>query len=138
MAMWRQLIPKLSTLGLAKQVHAQVLARYCELLVLWVDCVAFTRKNGRSYAVRADPTNGVDSEGKRKEKPGRILGFRKFPEVDMMIKVHKELLIIEREFGGTPAAETRVKIEIERAAKGDVGDIKSRFFAPPQSRNAAS
>lgn len=121
---WDQLVPMLSKTGLARKIDGCALGRYCVSLIMWHDAVDFTRKNGTTYAVRAESTY---AEGK--EVPGRVLGFREFPQAAQVRKLSQQLLLIEREFGLTPAARTRIQIEADKKAGNDVNELKRQFFA---------
>lgn len=119
---WDSLVPRLSRIGLARSVDDGALARYCELFVLWHAAVKSVQSGGTKYAVRGEP---------RGEKPGRVLGFRTNPDVGIVSRLHRDLLAIEREFGLTPAARTRIRTEADMAAKGDPHALRSNFFATP-------
>lgn len=117
---WDQVVPKLTRIGLARSVDGEVLARYCQLIVMWRDSTQFIEKNGRSYPVRADSDNP--------KKPGKIIRFAAFPEVGLVMRLSRELLAIEREFGLTPSARSRIQVAAEKASQGDVNDLKAKFF----------
>lgn len=121
-AVWQQIVPKLARIGLARVIDGEALGRYCSLVVMWRDCDAFIAKNGRSFAVRADPKEG---------KPGRILRFEAFPETMLMLRCARELIAIEDRFGLNPAARSRIQVEAEKTAKGDLGELKRRFLISP-------
>lgn len=117
---WKQVVPRLARIGLARSIDGIPLGRYCVMIVSWTDAVNFVRKNGTTYAVRAP------DEGK---KPGRILAVREFPQVGEARKLNQALITIEREFGLTPAARTRINVQLEAKSKGDVNELKQAFFA---------
>ncbi|QQS08686.1 MAG: phage terminase small subunit P27 family [Phycisphaerales bacterium] len=117
---WDQVVPKLTRIGLARSVDGEALARYCQMIVLWRDATAFIEKNGRSYPVRADSGNP--------KKPGKIIRFSAFPEISMVLRLSRDLLAIEREFGLTPSARSRIQVAAEKASQGDVNELKAKFF----------
>lgn len=119
---WRHLVPRLSAIGLARSLDEYALGRYCQLLVMWVEVSAFLKKNGPTYPVRADPVNG---------RPGRVIGVRPWPQQSMVPRLNRELMAIEREFGMTPAARSRITTGAEKTAKGDVGELRKKFLATP-------
>ena len=97
---------------LARQLHsqhvavaidAQALARYCDLLVDYWKAAEFVAKHGAVYPVRGKA--GKDGE------PGQVLGFRPYPQAALKLALAGELLRLEREFGLTPSARTRVVAE---------------------------
>lgn len=121
---WDQLVPRLVKVGLARSIDGFALGRYCELYARWWEAAQFIGKYKTRYPVRAEPK--VDSKGNFKE--GRILCWREFPEAAEMRKLHRDLLAIEREFGLTPAARTRIQLDVEAKSANDPNEIKRRFF----------
>lgn len=126
-AVWAQIVPDLAKCGLARSIDGVTLGRYCVNVVLWTEAVAFVRKNGSTYAIRDKPTG---------ETPGKIIAIKEYPQSAMQRKLAQLLLQIEREFGLTPAARTRIKLEQEAAAGGDVNELKRRFFAQGPNKRA--
>jgi len=98
-SVWRQLAKQLSALGVLTKVDGNALARYCRLFVRWKQCDAFVRKYGESY-----PTGYKD---------GKPTSFQQFPEVGIINKLGPQLLRLEQEFGLTPAARTRIEVDVE-------------------------
>lgn len=121
-AIWKQLVPKLASIGLARTLDEYMLGRYCELLAMWGSANAFLAQSGRKYPIRAESKNG---------RAGRVLGFKPWPEVGMVFRLNRELMAIEREFGMSPAARSRIMISAEKGAKGDVGDLRRKFLTAP-------
>jgi len=117
---WQQLVPRLARIGLARSIDGHALERYCVLLVRWRDAAAFVDKNQPTYPVRAEGKDG---------RPGRIILVREFPQAAAERKLNQQLLALEREFGLTPAARSRINVETERGVKGDVNEIKRRFIS---------
>lgn len=118
---WQQVVPRLARIGLARSVDGEALARYCQLIVMWRDCTAFIEKNGRSYPVRAESADP--------KKPGRIIRFDAFTETSLVMRLARELLAIEREFGLTPSARSRIQVAADTASKGDINELKAKFFS---------
>lgn len=121
---WNALVPRIARVGLARTIDGGALERYCVMFVQWRDCQEFVRKNGAEYAVRGEPrrVKGV-------EKPGRVLYFREYPAVARAAKLSRDMLQIEREYGLTPAARTRIRLDADKGAGGDANELKRRFFA---------
>lgn len=126
---WKQVVPRLAKLGLARTIDGEALGRYCSLVVMWRDLVVFLDKHGRSYPIRAEP--------KGKEKQGRVIRFAPFPEVGMLMRTSRELIAIEDRFGLSPSARSRIQVTAEKEAKGDASNLRAKFFqAPPASGRA--
>lgn len=121
LALWKSLVPQLAAVHLARRIDGLTLGRYCELFVRWIEDAEFVRKNGSTYAVRGQPTT--------KSPQGKVLGFKEYPQSASLRKLHQSLLSIEREFGLTPAARTRIRLENEKSASTDLNELKRRFFA---------
>lgn len=119
---WDQLVPGLFRCGLVRVIDGTSIGRYCVTLVLWHTALEFIRKNGTTYAVRGEPKQG---------RPGRVLYLREHPQAGELRKLNQQLLALEREFGLTPASRTRIQLEAEGkgGSRGDVNDLKRRFFA---------
>ena len=108
---WRQLVKELNAIGVMTKVDGNALARYCRLFVRWKQCDAFIRKYGESYPIKDDG--------------GKVKSFQQFPEVGIVNRIGPQLLKLEQEFGLTPAARTRIEVDVEPAKQTD---DKSRFF----------
>lgn len=121
---WDQLVPRLCRIGLARSIDGNALGRYCVTFVMWLDAVTFVRKHGSMYPVRAEPKKGKDG----REVPGRILYYREFPAAGEVRKLNQQLITLEREFGLTPAARTRIHLENEKDAASNVHELKHRMF----------
>jgi len=91
---WDQLVPQLHEVGVLTVIDGNALARYCATWVRWKDAERFLAENG--------PTcTGPDSDGVTK----------KYPENDIFDKLAVQLTTLEREFGLTPSARTRIRTE---------------------------
>lgn len=118
---WRQYVPMLAKCGLARSVDVIALARYCEMLARYIRLTQWLWANEHLYALRAEPKKG--------RKTGRIISLREHPNVEAQRKLNKMMIVLEREFGMTPAARTRITIDGAKGAQGDVDKLKLRFFA---------
>lgn len=112
---WFQLVPRLVRSGLARSLDDVALARYCSTLAEWIRAKAFLEKHGPTYTV--------------KNKAGHVIRAVEFPQTREFRLLQPALMQLEREFGLTPAARTRIRLEQEDAAKGDVNELKRNFFA---------
>lgn len=111
---WDSLAPQLASTGLARPIDAGVLARYCVLFVLWIDAVEVVRKHGPVITTR---------------QGGKVVSMKELPHSAVIRRLHQSMLLVEREFGLSPAARTRINAEVDRSAKGDPNEIKRKFFA---------
>lgn len=93
---WDRLIEILERNGLLDARDIAIIERYCWLYSEWSMLRAFFDGNGnktapkRSYTVR--------------DADGRVVAVRPLPQYSSMLKIHGELVKIEREFGLTPSA----------------------------------
>jgi P27 family predicted phage terminase small subunit len=126
-AIWDQLVPRLARIGLARSIDGLSLGRYCVILAQWAAGVRFLRENGRTHVLRAEGKGG---------KPGPIIASKQRPEVPDTARLAQQLIALEREFGLTPAARTRIRTEMDQQAKGDANELKRRFFAGPNAAPA--
>lgn len=125
---WERLVPQLTACGLARKIDGLALGRYCDMLAQWVMVRRFLEQHGPSYAVRGEPKAGPNGEA----IPGRVLGFRTYPQVGIALRLQQQLITMEREFGLTPAARTRIHTEREadiKKSENDVDALRRKFFA---------
>lgn len=111
---WDQLVPMLAGSGLAKPIDALVLGRYCCLFAEWLRAKAAIRKS-TTYPI--------------KDAEGNVIAIREMPQAGAVRKLASSLLQLEREFGLTPAARTRIHSENEKTGARDVDELKRRLFA---------
>ena len=95
---WRQMVAILTELKVLTKADGNALARYCVMWVEWQACTAFVLKYGISYPL--------------KEDKGKVKCFQQFPEVAQRNKLSGDLAKLEAEFGLTPAARTRIEVEV--------------------------
>lgn len=113
---WQQLAKELNALGVLTKVDTNALARYCRLFVRWKQCDMFIRKYGETY-----PTGyKLDANGVNK-----ATSFQQFPEVGIINKIGPQLVKLEQEFGLTPAARTRIAVDVSESKQCDDTE---RFF----------
>lgn len=108
---WGETIKRLDALGVLSRADGATLRRYCEISVLRQRCVEFIRKNGFSYEIQTPRGTFV----------------RPYPEVQLEAAYSRQLLLIEQQFGLTPAARSRVRVGSPRRPV----DPRSRYFSPP-------
>lgn len=121
MEVWKQLVEVLAAAGLATVADGHVLARYCELTIRWREAAAAVRARGLIEEIRSAPS--------KKNPAGRMLGHRVNAAAKELRDLHKALLLVEREFGLTPAARSRIIIETQKKTHGgDLGELRSKHF----------
>lgn len=85
----------------------------------------FVAKNGAVYTVRA-PGKSVDgAKGKPKD---RVVAVKTWPQFKAMQNLNRELLILEREFGLTPSARTRIQVSRDKDTDSHIKNEKAVFF----------
>jgi len=96
---WEQLLRQLTPLGLASEIDANALARYCDALVRFKKAAAFIEKNGEVYTI--------------KDKDGNVKCVLPWPQVGIYHKLAALLGKIESEFGLTPASRSRISVKLD-------------------------
>jgi P27 family predicted phage terminase small subunit len=117
--LWHRCVPSLQVTGLARPIDAGVLARYCDMWAEWLECRRIIAKHGPDGVIRA--------ESKEKGKLGRITSYRELPATSRKRKLHQMLIVLEREFGLTPAARTRITADLDKGAGGNSNELMARF-----------
>jgi len=116
---WQKVTKRLEDTGLISILDEFMLTRYCDLYSQYLKASQFIRKRkALTYPVRDDE--------------GQVIRMKEYPEVKIMSALSKDLLAIEREFGMSPSARSRVEVAeaVRRQAQAEVrsGPDKSRFF----------
>lgn len=122
---WRQLAKELAALGLLTRIDRNPLARYCVLFVRWRKACDFLAKYGTTYPLKAIRPAGKREDGSQIFEE-YVKCFMPMPQVNEESNLRDGLLKLEREFGMTPAARTRIQVDLPEDAASD----KSRFFQP--------
>lgn len=113
---WRAMVPMMTKIGLLTVCDTRLLARYCDLFVRWIKARDFIDQKGETYIKYEyynDPV--LDKEGKqtgswvRKQRPKAVVAY---PQVATYLQSGRELVRLEGELGLTPAARSRIKIEV--------------------------
>ena len=111
---WNEAIVPLVASKLARSVDVLVLARYCVLFAEWL---------------RARDAIKVSAVYPIKDAEGNVVRIAERPESANLRKLNRELLIIEREFGQTPAARTRIQVANDQTSKLDPLAVRDRLSA---------
>lgn len=109
-AVWKQVAKQLAELGVLTEIDGNALARYCSLWVRWRRATAHLEANGETYPLL--------------DEKGNVRCLQQYPEVAIVNKLSVLLLRLEQEYGLTPAARTRIRVDVPAAPDGG----KSRFF----------
>ena len=115
-AAWKQIVPKLQGMRVLTLADCNALARYCQLWSRWKKAELFIQKHGETYPL--------------KDERGKIKCLMPFPQVAIAHKLAAQLTRLEQEFGLTPSARTRIKVEPVR-----VGDPRKARFFPDAAAN---
>ena len=110
-AKWNELVPKLEQMGVLTLIDQDAVARYCHLWVRWRAAEDFIKKHGEMYPLKDDK--------------GRTKCVQAWPQVATANKLAQQLTRLEQEFGLTPAARTRIHIQVPVT---HIDDRKARFL----------
>ena len=110
-AKWNELVPKLEQMGVLTLIDQDAVARYCHLWVRWRAAEDFIKKHGEMYPLKDDK--------------GRTKCVQAWPQVATANKLAQQLTRLEQEFGLTPAARTRIHIQVPVT---QIDDRKARFL----------
>ena len=102
---WEEITPKLARMGVLTKIDRLALARYCDTWAMWHECREFIAKHGSMYPIKG--------------KDGKPKYFGQYPVVAQLHKHAEVLRRLEVEFGLTPAARTRIKVEAPKDADRD-------------------
>jgi len=94
---WPKVIAQLDDMGVLTKADGSAIARYCKLLVRWVDNTAFLEKYGETYPI--------------KDKDGSIKCMMPFPQVAIVNQLSNQILRLEQEFGLTPSSRASLNVE---------------------------
>lgn len=94
---WRRLIPQLELMKVLARVDRNALARYCQMWSRWKRAEEFLQNYGDTFPM--------------KTPDGTLIAFAAFPQVAMALKLGQSLAKLEQEFGMTPSARTRIRVD---------------------------
>lgn len=109
-AVWDDVVPTLLRMRVLTVADGRALARYCRFWVRWRRCEEFIDKHGTSF-----PIMGKDKA---------VKGFQTYPQAVRAEKLADMLNRLEDRFGLTPAARTRISVEL----KPETENHKARYF----------
>jgi len=109
----------LDAVGVLTRLDQNALARYATLWIRYQKAEAFVAKHGDTYVVHGKP-------GPNGEQGQPIL--KTYPQWRHALALAQELVRLEREFGLTPSARTRLSVEVP-VQEGPAQD----YFTPLES-----
>ena len=117
---WAQLVPVLESMGVLTRADAHALARYCQLLIRWKRAELFIQKYGETYPV--------------KSARGMVKMFFAWPQVGIAHKLSLALTKLEQEFGLTPSARSRVKVDPAFTRTPSQSAFRAMFMTSPSAQ----
>ena len=96
------------------KIDANAHARYCRTWSRWRKAEEFIEKNGEMYPL--------------KDESGRIKYMQQWPQVAISHKLALQLTRLEQEFGMTPSARSRIKVDTPAALNRD--DPTLKYLSP--------
>jgi P27 family predicted phage terminase small subunit len=100
-AVWKQLIPVLTEMGVLTRIDGWTLERYCDAMVRWRQTSKSLSETGEVYVTARDD----------KGKPKCV---QQLPQVSICSQLAALLAQIETQFGMTPSARTRITVEVPK------------------------
>lgn len=102
-------VAKVHALGIASSADDATINRYAWYTVQWWKCAEFIRRHGTVYTTKNDD--------------GSIKYVGQLPQVSQVNKFGEQLLKIEREFGLTPSARTRINANQDKEDEDDLSRL---------------
>lgn len=96
-SVWNQTIKHLSDMRVLTVADGNAIARYCELVVSWVEVSQKLRDHGMTYDLN--------------DKNGEFRCSMPRPEVSIRNQLTAQIICLEREFGLTPSSRASLKVE---------------------------
>ena len=92
---WESTTEELDRIGVIATIDGNALTRYCVLMAEWVKMFKIVDADGGIYTT-------VDALGNT--------NYKKRPELAAMLEINRELLTLEKHYGLTPSARTRLTV----------------------------
>lgn len=105
--LWRRVCDVLHAMGVMTRADVFALARYVELLSEYRKARTFLAEHGHQHPVK---------KWDRQQRKFVAVGFKTFPEVKTFLQITDRLLKLEREFGLTPSARTRIMVDVDTSS----------------------
>ena len=113
---WRRLATPLHEAGLLTYVDGQALAMLCQTYGRWVEAEFMIDKTG----------------GPVFETPNGFMA--KNPYVNIAKELRKDWIVMAREFGLTPAARTRIHVDLEKDEGDDLASMRALMIGSTKEK----
>jgi P27 family predicted phage terminase small subunit len=132
---WTALMPDLVPLGLATRIDKGALGRYCTYFAMWVSVKRQLEELPNFTMPVHDVTRRVNqqtgcyvynNETGEVVKDKTLKKLSTLPQFSQLLKLDATMRRLESEFGLTPAARTRISIEIQ-AGEGAAAKPRKKF-----------
>jgi|CXWL01.1.fsa_nt_gi P27 family predicted phage terminase small subunit len=138
---WTECAPKMRKAKVLTVLDVEPFSRWCVLVVRYRAVVADLERLGvmvgpsEDSAKSAPAKDAAATKDATPAKPARQVVINQLVFVESMLQ--KQLLAIEREFGMTPAARTRVQVEPQLTLFGKNDGDSAEHGKPPQAKGSA-
>lgn len=105
---WCEIVPQLEAMGVLTQIDSTTLSRYCHLFAQWFEIKKFIDGKGFAFDSESVTTITRDVDDNIIEKKV-VRSMRTYPQVNLYMKLGRELSRLEADFGMTPASRTAIK-----------------------------
>lgn len=123
---YRETVRALEAMGILGRCDSNLIARYVQLMLRWLQAEEFMNANGQTYVVRGrgkkNPDTGV-------REPGPVIGVRTYPQVRIARALAGELLRMEDRMGLSPAARARLAGVVSGGGAAGSETPKGAYFA---------
>jgi P27 family predicted phage terminase small subunit len=133
-AMWDSRISVFAPLRLVTRADRDTFARWCELMVAYLKEKTFVQRNGTTYPVYENVAT-LDANGRPLLNDAGLVvlqkqlkAVKKFPQVEIMHRLLRELRSIEADFGMTPASRTRINVLGDGQSHGNKLRDKFKYY----------
>jgi P27 family predicted phage terminase small subunit len=96
---WRKLAPELHVMGVLTKIDGNLLARYCQVWSRWRKMEEWVQKHGEAVPIKSET--------------GRIMGYKRNPQVDIAARLLEIMTRLEPELGMTPSGRSRLEVGSE-------------------------
>lgn len=123
---YRETVRQLDAMGILGRCDQNLVARYVQLMLRWLQVEQFLNENGQTYVVRG---RGKKNPETGEREPGPVIGVKTYPHVRIARSLASELLRMEDRMGLSPSARARLAGFVNAGAPGGAGDAKDAYFA---------
>lgn len=131
---WTDCAPKMRKAKVLTVLDVEPFSRWCVLVVRYRAVVADLERLGVMVGRGEESTKAAPAKDAPVKPAGQVV-INQLVFVESMLQ--KQLLAIEREFGMTPAARTRVQVEPQLTLFGKHDGDSAEHGKPPQAKGSA-